>query len=33
MMKKGQVHQEVKSVQNEVEFIHKLFGMASSLAS
>ena len=30
MMKKGQVHQQqVKSVQNEVEFIHKLFGIAS----
>jgi transposase-like protein len=29
MMKKGQVHQGVKSAQNEVEFIHKLFGLAS----
>ncbi|CRK81880.1 integrase catalytic region [Neobacillus massiliamazoniensis] len=29
MMKKGQVHQGVKSAQNEVEFIHKLFGLPS----
>ncbi len=29
MIKKGQVHQEVKSAQNEVEFIHQLFGIAS----
>jgi transposase-like protein len=29
MMKKGQVHQGGKSAQNEVEFIHKLFGLAS----
>ncbi len=29
MMKKGQIHQGVKSAQNEVEFIHKLFGLAS----
>jgi transposase, IS6 family len=29
MMKKGQLHQRVQSVQNEVKFIHKLFGMAS----
>jgi IS6 family transposase len=29
MIKKGQVHQGVKSAQNEVEFIHKLFGIAS----
>ncbi|WP_286130477.1 IS6 family transposase [Bacillus sp. 37MA] len=28
MIKKGQVHQGVKSAQNEVEFIHKLFGIA-----
>lgn len=28
MMKKGQLHQRVNSVQNEVEFIHKLFGLA-----
>ena len=28
MMKKGQLHHRVKSVQNEVEFIHKLFGLA-----
>ncbi|RWS38106.1 IS6 family transposase [Bacillus mycoides] len=28
MMKKGQLHQRVKSAQNEVEFIHKLFGLA-----
>ncbi|CAM4224302.1 IS6 family transposase [Bacillus paramycoides] len=27
MMKKGQLHQRVKSAQNEVEFIHKLFGL------
>ncbi len=30
MMKKGQVHQQQgKSVQNEVEFIHKFFGLAA----
>ena len=29
MMKKGQLHQRMKSVQNEVQFIHKLFGIAS----
>lgn len=29
MMKKGQFHEGVKSAQNEVEFIHKLFGLAS----
>ncbi|MDC2867940.1 IS6 family transposase [Bacillus sp. BP-3] len=29
MMKKGQLHLQVKSVQNEVRFIHKLFGIAS----
>ncbi len=29
MMKKEQVHQRVKSAQNEVEFIHKPFGLAS----
>lgn len=29
MIKKKQVHQEVKSAQNEKEFIHKLFGLAS----
>ncbi|WP_375337675.1 hypothetical protein [Bacillus sp. 3103sda1] len=29
VMKKEQVHQGVKSAQNEVEFIHKLFGLAS----
>ena len=29
MMKKRQLHQQVKSVQNEVKFIHKLFGFAS----
>ncbi|WP_018393268.1 IS6 family transposase [Bacillus sp. 37MA] len=29
MIKKGQVHQGEKSAQNEVEFIHKLFGIAS----
>jgi IS6 family transposase len=28
MMKKGQLHQQVKSVQNQLEFIHKLFGIA-----
>lgn len=27
MMKKGQFHQIVKSAQNEVEVIHKLFGL------
>ena len=29
MLKKGQLQQGVKSVQNEIEFIHKLFGVAS----
>jgi IS6 family transposase len=29
MIKKKQIHQEVKSVQNEVEFIHKLFGITT----
>lgn len=29
MMKKGQLHRQVKSAQNEVEFIHKLFGISS----
>ena len=29
MMKKGQLHQRVQSVQNEVKFIHKLFQIAS----
>ena len=29
MIKKKQVYQEVKSVQNEVRFIHQLFGIAS----
>ncbi|RAS85720.1 IS6 family transposase [Priestia endophytica] len=29
MIKKRQLHQQVKSVQNEVGFIHKLFGIAS----
>jgi len=29
MMKKGQLHLQVKSAQNEVRFIHKLFGIAS----
>ncbi len=29
MMKKGQHHQRVKSIQNEVKFIHKLFGIVS----
>ncbi|PHE27702.1 IS6 family transposase, partial [Bacillus pseudomycoides] len=29
MMKKGQLHLWVKSTQNEVRFIHKLFGIAS----
>ncbi|HDR3890750.1 TPA: IS6 family transposase, partial [Bacillus cereus] len=28
MMKKRQLHQRVKSAQNEVKFIHKLFGLA-----
>lgn len=28
MMKKGQLHQRIKSAQNEVEFIQKLFGLA-----
>jgi transposase-like protein len=29
MMKKGQLHRQVKSIQNELKFIHKLFGIAS----
>lgn len=29
MVKKDQPHQQEKSVQNEVEFIHKLFGVAA----
>jgi transposase, IS6 family len=29
MLKKKQVHQEVKSAQNQKEFIYKLFGIAS----
>jgi transposase-like protein len=29
MVKKGQLHRQVKSAQNEVEFIHKLFGISS----
>ncbi|PGE06941.1 DDE-type integrase/transposase/recombinase, partial [Bacillus pseudomycoides] len=29
MMKKGQLNLQVKSAQNEVGFIHKLFGFAS----
>ena len=29
MIKKKQVHQEVKSAQNQKEFIHQLFGLAS----
>ncbi|RAN82399.1 IS6 family transposase [Bacillus sp. SRB_331] len=29
MLKKGQLHPQVKSAQNEVRFIHKLFGIAS----
>ncbi|SIS01368.1 DDE domain-containing protein [Peribacillus simplex] len=29
MMKKGQVHQEVKSAQNRKKIIDKLFGIAS----
>ncbi|MFD6511281.1 transposase [Bacillus sp. NPDC060175] len=29
MMKKGQLHQQVKSIQNEVEFVHNLFGITS----
>ncbi len=29
MFKKKQVHQGVKSAQNQKEFIHKLFGLAS----
>jgi transposase, IS6 family len=29
MLKKERVHQEVKSVQNQKEFIHKQFGLAS----
>lgn len=28
-MKKGQLHQHVKSVKKDVKFIHKLFGIAS----
>ena len=28
MMKKGQIHQRVKSARNEAEFIHRLFGLA-----
>lgn len=28
MMKKGQLHQRVKSALNEAEFIHRLFGSA-----
>jgi hypothetical protein len=29
ILKKGQLQQEVKSVHSEIEFIHKLFGVAS----
>ena len=29
IMKKGQLHPQVESAQNEVEFIHKLFGIAA----
>ncbi|OSX94466.1 hypothetical protein BTJ45_01823 [Bacillus mycoides] len=29
MMKKGQLHPQVKSAKNEVGFIHKLFGIGS----
>ncbi|MGG3523308.1 IS6 family transposase [Bacillus pseudomycoides] len=29
MLKKGQLHRQVKSAQNEVRFIHTLFGIAS----
>ena len=29
MLKKGQLQQGVKSVQSEIEFIHKLFGITS----
>ena len=29
MIKKGQLHQRVKPVQNEVKFVHKLFRIAS----
>ncbi|MFS0907513.1 IS6 family transposase, partial [Priestia aryabhattai] len=29
MLKKKQVHQEVKSAQSRKEFIHQLFGLAS----
>lgn len=29
MMKKGQVHPQVKSIQNEFEFTHRLFGVAA----
>ncbi|WP_090920396.1 IS6 family transposase [Bacillus sp. 71mf] len=28
MMRKGQLHQRVKSARNEAEFIHKMFGLA-----
>ncbi|PGA82526.1 IS6 family transposase, partial [Bacillus pseudomycoides] len=27
MMKKNQLHQEVKSAQNQKEFIHQMFGL------
>lgn len=29
MIRKGQIHQGVKSAQNEVEPIHKLFGLVA----
>ncbi|EEK70068.1 Transposase [Bacillus mycoides] len=29
MMKKGQLHRQVKSIQDEVEFVHNLFGITS----
>ncbi len=29
MMKKAQIHSQVKSAQNEVGFIHQLFGIVS----
>jgi transposase-like protein len=29
MIKKGQLHPQGKSIQNEIEFIHKLFGIAA----
>jgi hypothetical protein len=29
MLKKGRLQEGVKSVQSEIEFIHKLFGVAS----